>query len=61
MNQAKYNSIAKQKEWCDDCAKVKFLTESLAKASAAHLTRIGLPLEIYRCPMGGGWHQTSKK
>lgn len=47
--------------FCEPCGKRRWPSEDTARANADRRTQGGAPpLRIYRCPIGAGFHLTSK-
>ena len=50
-----------KKNWCITCCKHIFPTEGSAMHTIAFLAYGGLILRTYRCPVGEGYHLTTKE
>ena len=48
-------------DFCETCAKVIFTSKEEADDAVAFIKEKGDEVELYRCPMGGGWHLRSTR
>jgi hypothetical protein len=49
-----------KKNWCESCAKRKYSPKAIIAVENSILHNDGLGLNHYPCPLGGGFHLTSK-